>query len=75
MKEFLPGVESHFDRKCLLVASTALQGRVIDGLGRPIDGRPELKYDEEAAGLGGSNALARENITEVLDTGIKAIDS
>ena len=56
--------------------SLALKGRVIDGLGRPIDGRQEIEYDEEVSlELGGSNALARENITEVLDTGIKAIDS
>ena len=50
--------------------SLALKGRVIDGLGRPIDGRQKLEYDEEVVlELGGSNALARENITEVLDTG------
>ena len=63
--------------KCLLVASaSALKGRVIDGWGRPIDGRPELGYDEQAiTELGESNALARQTITEILDTGIKAIDS
>ena len=56
--------------------SLALKGRVIDGLGRPIDGRKEIEYDDQVSlELGGSNALARENITEVLDTGIKAIDS
>ena len=56
--------------------SFALKGRVIDGLGRPIDGRSELDYDEQASiELGELNALARQNITEILDTGIKAIDS
>ena len=54
----------------------ALKGRVIDGLGQPIDGRPELDFEEKTCiGLGESNALDRENITEVLDTGIKTIDS
>ena len=56
--------------------SFALKGRVIDGLGQPIDGRSELDYDESVSlEMGKSSALDRENITEVLDTGIKAIDS
>ncbi|MBH74094.1 MAG: flagellum-specific ATP synthase FliI [Rhodospirillaceae bacterium] len=66
-------LRSEMARGCF---SFALKGRVIDGLGRPIDGRPELDYDEQASfELGESNALARQNISEILDTGIKAIDS
>jgi flagellum-specific ATP synthase len=55
--------------------SEQLQGRVLDGLGRPIDGRPlpsELSrqelYTEPV------NPLSREPIREPLQTGIRVID-
>jgi FliI/YscN family ATPase len=56
--------------------SPALLGRVLDGFGRPIDGRGPLKseaaYDLNAAPPG---PLERENIEDRLVTGIRAIDS
>jgi flagellum-specific ATP synthase len=55
--------------------SEQLQGRILDGLGRPIDGRPlpsELSrqelYTEPV------NPLSREPIREPLQTGIRVID-
>jgi FliI/YscN family ATPase len=53
-----------------------LLGRVLDGFGHPIDGRPlldsESAYNLNAAPPG---PLERENIEERLITGIRAIDS
>ncbi len=53
-----------------------LLGRVLDGFGLPIDGKPPIKaeaaYDLYAAPPG---PLEREPIQDRLDTGIRAIDS
>jgi flagellum-specific ATP synthase len=53
-----------------------LLGRVIDGFGKPIDGGPGLDA-REAYPLYGTpgNPLERENITHLLATGIRAVDS
>lgn len=52
-----------------------LLGRVIDGLGRPLDSRTlETSAVFYPMLHGGQNPLERENITEVLTTGIRAID-
>src|SRR5579884_943966 len=53
-----------------------LLGRVLDGFGQPMDGKPpiqpEAKYDLYAAAPG---PLEREHITEPLITGVRAIDA
>jgi len=55
--------------------SPALLGRVIDGLGQPIDGLgPILAEAEYPLQSQGTNPLARKNIEDVLGTGIRAID-
>jgi len=53
-----------------------LLGRVIDGLGRPIDGGPSLAGLPQKA-LGGKppSPLNRKDSTEILGTGIRSIDS
>ena len=53
-----------------------LQGRVIDGLGQPIDGKGGLQYTQPV-NLESDQvpALERQNITEALHTGVKAIDA
>ncbi|NUQ19346.1 MAG: F0F1 ATP synthase subunit alpha [Gemmatimonadaceae bacterium] len=54
----------------------ALVGRVVDALGRPIDGNGEIrtsqtrKVESEAPGI-----IVRQPVKEPLQTGIKAIDS
>jgi F-type H+-transporting ATPase subunit alpha len=54
----------------------ALVGRVVDPLGRPIDGRGEIhatttrKVESQAPGI-----IVRQPVKEPLQTGIKAIDS
>lgn len=53
---------------------TALLGRVLDGLGRPIDGRP-LEINEWAStNRNAPHPLQRPPITEPLVTGVRVID-
>ncbi len=53
-----------------------LLGRVIDGFGKPIDGGPEIDPQGSYPLYGApGNPLERENITQPLVTGIRAIDS
>ncbi|MBV8642956.1 MAG: flagellar protein export ATPase FliI [Candidatus Eremiobacteraeota bacterium] len=55
--------------------SDALLGRVLDGLGRPIDGHGPL-VDARRAEISGAppSALNRRRVTEPLGVGIRAID-
>jgi flagellum-specific ATP synthase len=58
------------------VVGEELLGRVIDGAGRPLDGKGPI-HSEERRPLGGeaSNPLARMPIREPLDVGIRAINA
>ncbi len=50
-------------------------GRVLDGLGRPIDGRgPVLAAHRQPRDGGSPHVLERATITEPLSTGVRAID-
>jgi type III secretion protein N (ATPase) len=73
------GVESEVTprgRPLSVRAGDALLGRILDGLGRPLDGRPlppgleEWPVDRPAP-----NPLARRRITEPLPLGVRAIDA
>lgn len=56
--------------------SDALLGRVIDGLGKPIDKKGEIEYDKEAFLYKEScNPLERKPIDSHLDLGVKSINS
>lgn len=56
--------------------SDALLGRVIDGLGRPIDGKgPILAAEERSVNAAAPLPMDRPCIREPLETGIRAIDS
>jgi flagellum-specific ATP synthase len=63
------------DRQALAPAGEALLGRVIDGLGRPLDGKGPLGVKESrplyASPL---NPCTRRSISEALDVGIRAIN-
>ncbi len=52
-----------------------LLGRVLDGLGRPLDGGPPLDQAPQRR-LGGTppDAMQRQRSTEVMSTGIRSID-
>ncbi|MBU8871879.1 MAG: FliI/YscN family ATPase [Gemmatimonadales bacterium] len=53
-----------------------LLGRVIDGLGRPLDGGPSLsRLARKRIGGKPPSALARQRSTGVMSTGIRSIDS
>ncbi|HEY2988414.1 MAG TPA: FliI/YscN family ATPase [Candidatus Binatia bacterium] len=61
--------EAHFP------VGEGLLGRVIDGLGRPIDGKGTIvRAHSYPIYISGSNPMAREGITEPLDVGIRAIN-
>ncbi len=54
----------------------ALLGRVVDVLGRPIDGMGEIKTEHHrVVELKAPGIIARKSVHEPLQTGIKAIDS
>ena len=62
-------------KQATVPVSPALLGRIINGLGEPIDGlgpvQPEMEYSLKPSS---TNPLARKNIEKILGTGIKAID-
>ncbi len=54
----------------------AFLGRVIDPLGKPIDGLGDIEHEEfRELELQAPNVMARQGVKEPLQTGIKAIDS
>src|SRR6266545_1216163 len=54
----------------------AFLGRVIDPLGKPIDGLGDIEHEEfRELELLAPNVMARQGVKEPLQTGIKAIDS
>jgi flagellum-specific ATP synthase len=55
----------------------ALLGRVLNGLGRPVDGGPELGDDVSFVNLSTvtPNALARTRVDEPLPLGVRALDT
>ncbi|MFO7760988.1 MAG: FliI/YscN family ATPase [Thermodesulfobacteriota bacterium] len=76
MRGVEPGSGIHFvDKEAKVPVSSALLGRVIDGLGRPIDDKGPLDteqyYPLYADPL---NPLEREGIAEPLDVGVRAIN-
>jgi len=62
-------------RNASIGMSEQLQGRVLDGLGRPIDGEPlPLVLDRQDLYAEAANPLSRDPIREPLQTGVRAID-
>ncbi|MBC2606006.1 FliI/YscN family ATPase [Pelagicoccus albus] len=56
-------------------AGNEVLGRVVDGMGRPIDGLGSMHYQTPGAATGKvPNPLLRKRITEPFNTGVKAID-
>ncbi len=54
----------------------ALLGRVVDGLGNPIDGKGELDYAERrVADVKAPGIMPRKSVHEPMATGLKAIDA
>jgi flagellum-specific ATP synthase len=59
-----------------VAVGNSLQGRVIDGLGRPIDGLGPIVADHTVGlNLPPPHPLRRQRINKVFETGIKALDT
>lgn len=62
--------------KLHLPLSMNLLGRVVNGIGKPLDGKGPIKSDDEyQADNSPINPLSRRAITEPLDVGVRAINS
>jgi len=62
-------------RPLMVPLSNELLGRVLDGLGRPIDDRGDILADRKAPTVASPpDPLARPRVTEALPLGIRAID-
>ncbi|MGL5495675.1 MAG: FliI/YscN family ATPase [Aeromonas sobria] len=57
-----------------LIIGDSLLGRVLDGLGRPLDDGPALQGEREPLHKAPLNPLTRQPITAPLDVGIQAIN-
>lgn len=71
-----PGLTVVCTKKPLVVdVGRSLLGRVLDGLGKPIDGKGSVRTEEKRVSFAEvPNPLTRQRITEPLQTGIRAID-
>jgi flagellum-specific ATP synthase len=64
------------DRRPLVTVGEGYLGRVIDGLGRPIDGKGPIKGEKEYPIYGDLlNPLKREVIREVTDVGVGSVNA
>ncbi|PKN77099.1 MAG: flagellar protein export ATPase FliI [Deltaproteobacteria bacterium HGW-Deltaproteobacteria-10] len=63
-------------RKASIGVGKGLLGRVIDGLGNPIDNKGPIEYDDEYPIYADPiNPLARRRITQPMDLGIRALNA
>lgn len=58
-----------------IVVGDQLLGRIIDGAGRPLDGFEDIVGTTAALRGDAINPMERQNITEPLDVGVRAINS
>jgi len=77
LPDLRPGMEvSATGRSFTLKVGRELLGRVLNGLGEPIDGRGELWLEEEGRlQQSPPNPLQRRRIDEPMPTGVRAIDA
>jgi ATP synthase in type III secretion protein N len=62
-------------RRLSVTVSEALLGRVIDGLGRPLDGGPAVEGVEVPVDRAPPPALSRRPVSSPLATGVRVIDA
>ena len=59
--------------ECLMVpVGDSLLGRILDGLGKPMDGKPAPLVDDFYPAF--ANAMERQMISKPMETGVRAID-
>ena len=74
--ERLATLHNHVDRVKHVPVGPALLGRVLDGNGRPLDGRGPIETKQSRSLQGSSvNPLSRAPISRSLDVGVRAINS
>ncbi len=74
-ENIIPGSRmEYFLRSPVQKISEGLLGRVLDGMGHPVDGGPEPQGDFAPVELIPVNPLEREIIETPLETGVRAID-
>jgi len=73
----LPGASvMPMSSKARLPLSMNLLGRVVDGVGKPLDGKGPIKVDDDTPFESKKlNPLARRAITDPLDVGVRSINS
>ena len=65
----------HLKKQATIGVSDQILGRVIDGLGQPLDGKGEIEVEKEYLLYGNpSNPLSRIPIDEPIDVGVRAIN-
>ncbi len=76
LTEISPGMEISGTGEALSInLDDKLLGRILNGLGEPIDGKPALKsVHRRSVYASPPNPLLRRRITEPISTGIRAID-
>src|ERR671921_2476030 len=66
----------HTGRVLSVPVGDAFLGRVVDPLGRPLDGKGDIEADDtRALELQAPSVVQRQPVKEPLETGIKAIDA
>jgi len=77
LNNITPGMEIKATGESFKVnCGVELMGRIIDGLGNPMDGKGEFKVEERRSIYASPpNPLLRTKIYEPITTGVKAIDS
>jgi flagellum-specific ATP synthase len=71
-----PGAEVEpMGRSLSMPVGPGLIGRVLDAVGRPIDGGPPLTGERVALDAGVPHPLSRQRITEPLPLGVRAVDT
>ena len=63
------------DRPIAVSVSDSLLGRVLDGLGSPMDGGPDIHGESYSVKNSAPDPLFRNRITQPLTLGVKAIDA
>jgi flagellum-specific ATP synthase len=71
-----PGAEVEpMGRSLSMIVGPGLRGRVLDALGRPIDGGPAITGERVALDAAVPHPLSRQRISQPLPLGVRAVDT
>jgi ATP synthase in type III secretion protein N len=63
------------EQRLAVTFGPGLLGRVLDGLGQPLDGGPELEGERREVMADAPNALSRPRVQQRLTTGVRVLDA